>query len=269
MSITWDDVDQRNHQSGLDRGVLYLPNGSAVPWNGLTSVIESFDKSSSPVYYDGMKINDLVSLGSFSANMKAFTYPDEFTELEGLAEVRDGVFYADQMPQLFGLCYRTQVYNAAGDVTGYIIHVLYNVTAMPNSKTHLTESASATLAEFEWVITAVPEEIPGFSPTAHIIIDTAKVDPLLLIEIEKGLYGDGVIAASLIPMDDLVAMLTNWFILKITDNGNGTWTASTTRTGIIVPSADPTVVHLLQANVVYLDSVTYRISDTADADDIT
>lgn len=269
MSITWDEVDQRNYQSGLDRGVLYLPDGSAVPWNGLTSIIEAFDKSSSPVYYDGIKISDLVSLGSFSANMKALTYPDEFTELEGSAAVKAGVFYADQMPKLFGLCWRTKVYNSVGEVASYIIHVLYNVTAMPNSKTHLTESLNSTLAEFEWVITAVPEEIPGFAPTAHIILDTAKIDPLLLPELETLLYGDGVIAASLVPMSDLVATINNWFRIKITDNGDGTWTAETTLSGVIVPTGDPTVVQITQANVVYLDSTKYRISDTASIDDIT
>ncbi len=61
--IVWDKVGDRVYETGLEKGVLYLPDGSAVPWNGLTSIIEQFDKNSSPVYYDGMKINDLVVLG--------------------------------------------------------------------------------------------------------------------------------------------------------------------------------------------------------------
>ncbi len=109
--MVWDRVGDRVYETGLDKGVLYLPDGSAVPWNGLTAIIEQFNKESSSVYYDGMKISDLVVLGEFAASMKAVTYPDEFVELEGLGSPRGGLFFGDQRPQTFGLCYRTQIGN--------------------------------------------------------------------------------------------------------------------------------------------------------------
>ncbi len=99
--LVWDQVGDRVYETGLDKGVLYLPDGSAVPWNGLTSIIEKFDKESSPIYYDGMKIADLVVLGDFSASMKAVTYPDEFVELEGLVSPKRGTVFGDQRPQTF------------------------------------------------------------------------------------------------------------------------------------------------------------------------
>lgn len=188
--LEWDELEDRVYETGLDRGVLYLPDGSAVPWNGLTSVIEAFDKEVSAVYYDGMKINDLVSLGSFAATMRAITYPEEFVELEGFGEITNGVFAADQMPQLFGLCYRTQIGNAVeGDSAGYKIHLLYNVLAIPNQKEYQTISNETEPTEFEWSLTAIPEEVPGMRPTAHYVIDSREIDPWLLEELEEFIYG--------------------------------------------------------------------------------
>jgi hypothetical protein len=266
--IVWDKVGDRKFESGLDRGVLYLSDGSAVAWNGLTSVIEAFDRETSPVYYDGMKINDLIVLGDFSASMKAVTYPDEFLEFEGLGEARNGVFLADQPSKSFGLCYRTQIGNdLEGPVTGYKIHILYNVTAIPHEKTYASFGEDPSLVEFEWDITAVPEEIPGFRPTAHIIINSTDLDPWLLEEVEEFLYGSSFAEASLIPMADLMTYIKNWYRVKIIDNGDGTWTATTVRNGFIsFLAAD--VFQIANVNAVYLDENTFEISDTIDISDL-
>lgn len=267
-ALKWGKVGDRNFETGLDRGVLYLPDGSAVPWNGLTSIIESFDKETQPVYFDGMKINNLVALGDFSASMKAVTYPDEFIEFEGLGKVNNGVYYADQPPQYFGLCYRTQVGNDLdGSAVGYKIHILYNVTAIPTDKTYATISADPSLVEFEWEISAVPEEVPGFRPTAHIVLDTRNVDPWLITEIEELLYGGSVANASLLPMSELVDRLNDFFRVKIIDNGDGTWTAITDREGFIFVD-DFGLFTLIGVNAVYISTVEYILSDTRDVADV-
>jgi hypothetical protein len=263
-SLIWDAPADRVYETGLDRGVLYLPNGTAVPWNGLTSVIESFNVEVSPVYFDGMKISDLVTLGDFEATMKAVTYPDEFAELEGVAPVRTGLFYGDQPPQMFGLCYRTQVGNGLErDTVGYKIHIIYNVTAIPNEKTYATLSADPSLVEFEWNLTAVPEEVPGFRPTAHIIIDSRTFDPWLLEELEGMLYGSGTMEAALLPMNTLVTYINEWYRVKIIDHGDGTWSAVTDRDGFISFGLDD-YFSIVGVNAVYLDEDTFVISDTTD-----
>lgn len=89
-AVKWDEAGSRVFENGLDRGVLYLPSGDVVPWNGLTNIIEKFNKQINSVYFDGAKINDLVALGDFSATLKAVTYPDEFLDLEGVENVRQG-----------------------------------------------------------------------------------------------------------------------------------------------------------------------------------
>lgn len=265
--LVWDRVGERVYETGLDRGVLYLPDGSAVPWNGLTSVIEQFDNKSSPVYYDGMKINDLVTLGDFSASMKAVTYPDEFIELEGLKPAKQGLFYADQMPQSFGLSYRTQVGNDLdGEVAGYKIHILYNVTAIPSDKTYATTSSDPSIVEFEWDITAVPEEVPGFRPTAHVVIDTREIDPWLLEELLVILYGNTAANASLIPMDELVTLIVEWFRVQILDNGDGSWTAIAESDGFI--SVVGNEFEITGVNAIYTNDYTYILSDTSNVADV-
>lgn len=266
-NLTWDRVGDRQFEAGLDRGVLYLPDGSAVPWNGLTSVIEKFSKEATPVYFDGVKINENLVLGDFAATMKAVTYPDEFVELEGYAEAKRGVLYADQMPIPFGLCYRSQIGNDVESEVGYKIHIIYNLTAIPNDKTYETLKADPTLMEFEWEITAIPEEIPGNRPTAHIIVETDKIDPWLLEEIEEILYGSSTANARLIPMVELADYIANWFRIRIIDNGDGTWTAISNRDGLIfVDSEDQFTI--FGANAIYLDDATYLLSDTEDISQI-
>lgn len=268
VKLAWDRVGDRVFETGLDQGVLYLPDGTAVPWNGLTSIIESFDTESSPVYFDGMKIQDMLVLGDFSATMKAVTYPDEFIELEGLAGPRSGLFYNNQSPQAFGLCYRTLIGNdLEGGEAGYKLHILYNVTAIPNDKTYASLSSDPTLMEFEWNITAVPEEVPGFRPTAHMTIDSRDLDPWLLEELETMLYGSSTADAALVPMQDLIAYINEWYRVKIVDNGDGTWTATTLRDGFISFGIDG-FFQIVGVNAVYLDDDTYEISDTLDISDV-
>lgn len=270
--LVWDQIGERAYESGLDRGVLYLPDGSAVPWNGLTSIIEKFDRESSPVYYDGAKIADNIILGSFAGTMRAITYPDEFTELEGLGYMRQGMFVGDQRPKAFGLSYRTKIGNdVVGQDAGYKIHILYNVTAIPLEKAHATLSAQASLEEFEWEISAVPEEIPGFRPTAHFVINSTDIDPWLLEDLELMLYGsnelENEVDAALIPLSELAIFINDWARITITDNEDGTWTATSQRDGLIDIVGD--LFTITQANVTWLDADTYVISDTIDVTDIT
>ncbi len=44
--LVWDELGQRYYETGVDHGVLYLPNNQGayidgVAWNGLTSISES------------------------------------------------------------------------------------------------------------------------------------------------------------------------------------------------------------------------------------
>ena len=95
--ITWDEVGKRTFETGVDRGVLYLPDVAGnyvngVAWNGLTSVSESPSGAEPNAQYaDNIKYLNLVSREEFEATLEAFTYPAEFAQFDGGAELQPGV----------------------------------------------------------------------------------------------------------------------------------------------------------------------------------
>lgn len=264
-TLVWDAIGDKTYEVGVDRGVIYLADGTAIPWNGLRSVTEKTNKETESVYFDGMKINELTHPGEYSASIAAFTYPEELTELEGYGELRNGVFVGDQVPTAFDLSYRTRIGNDLDQEKGYKIHLVYNVTAVPTDKTHNTLSDSPEVAEFTWDIYAVPEEIPGFRPTAHFIFDTTQVNPSLLSEIERILYGTEDTDASLLSLADLVEYLSLWVDgIQIIDNGDGTWTAICSDPDRIVLDEATGEFTIFNVDAVFADADEYAVSTTID-----
>lgn len=260
--LQWDKPGDKVFEAGIDKGVLYLEGGLAVPWNGLTSVTESTNNNSSPTYYDGRKISDLVDLGDFTANLKAFTYPPEFLEIEGLGKFQDGVYLGEQRPKSFSLSYRSRIGNDLNQDAGYKIHILYNLIAIPKDKTYETISGSIQADEFEWDISSIPEEIEGFAPSAHITLNTIDIDSTILENIEEILYGTSEEDASLIPLGELLTLIgyPTLLAIKIIDNGDGTWTATSVDDSLITITDDTFVI--TDVNSIDLDSNTYRISSS-------
>jgi len=226
--IVWDQVGDRKYENGLDRGVLYLSDGVGVPWNGLVSVTEIFNKNKSELFYDGQKVGDIIRPSNFSGTLKAFTYPDEFLEYDGFGNLAPGVFVGDQKSKQFGLSYRTHIGNdEVGNSAGYKLHVIYNLTATPSNVVHETHSNNLSLVEFEWTLSAIPEEYPGIRPTAHVIFDSRTIDPGILTRIENILYGDEINEASLPSFSGLLE--SSKLLIEIIDNEDGTWSAIATQ----------------------------------------
>jgi hypothetical protein len=192
--LLWDKIGERLYEDGLDRGVLYLPDDNGVAWNGLTSVEEDMgEDTSDPVYFDGVKYMDDPSIGDFSATLNAFTYPDEFLEYEGIEAIGGGMFVDGQDSNLFGLCYRTKVGNdTEGTDLGYKLHLLYNLTAVPDASNYQTISETASPLEFSWKITGVPVSISGYRATCHVILDSRFLRADVLAALEDILYGTTV-----------------------------------------------------------------------------
>lgn len=260
--LEWDKAGERTFESGLERGVLYLPDGSAVPWNGLTSIVEKTENKANPIYFDGVKVSDRVTPGDFAATLSAITYPDEFLELEGLGILTTGVFIGDQHLHTFGLSYRTQIGNdTEGEGIGYKLHVLYNITAVASDKNYSSLTDTPTFTEFEWELTAVPEEVPGLRPSAHLVIDSRNVDPDLLAEVELLLYGTDLIDPTLVPFAELMELVLSYFRVEIIDNKDGTWTAITDFPGYLT-MVSSTEFRLDNVNAVYIRPDTYKLSDT-------
>lgn len=260
-TLTWDTTVSTFIEAGLDRGVLYDQNGVGYAWSGLVSVSEQQEGAEvSPLYYDGVKYADAQTIGDWSGSIKAYTYPDEFLQFEGTQEVDNGLFVTNQEQKRFGLSYRTTVYDSEGNVDGYKIHIIYNAIAAASSTTYNTISKSVEANVFEWNITAVPAEIPGYRPTAHLIFDTRKMGAQVILDVEHALYGDGTSPAQLPTASTLASFLGTWVIIRITDNGDGTWTAVGPDSMTYLDTATTYVIN--PANETYLDANTFIISDT-------
>lgn len=212
--LTWDQVGEKLYETGVSQGVLYVMNGSTygtgVAWNGLTQVSENpSGAEATPVYADNVKYLNLLSAEEFGATIEAYTYPDEFAACDGSAEIVPGATIGQQDRKMFGFCYKTKIGNdVAGDSHGYKIHVVYNCQASPSAKTYQTVNESPEAMTFSWEVTTTPITVPGFKPTATVVIDSTKIDEAKLKKIEDKLYGDDSSGSPTLPsLADLIALI--------------------------------------------------------------
>lgn len=182
MKLSWDNTGERFYESGIDHGVLYkydkdqnkYTNG--VAWNGLTSVSENpSGAEETKLYADNIKYMSLYSAEEFGATIEAYTYPKEFEECDGSAELMDGVTIGQQTRKPFGLCYRTKVGNdTAGQDYGYKLHLIYGAMCSPSSKAYNTINDSPEAITFSWEMTTTPVNVPNYKATASLVIDSTK-----------------------------------------------------------------------------------------------
>jgi hypothetical protein len=207
-ALNWDAPGERIYQTGVDRGVLFLQDGRVVVWNGLTSVEDTTTKEYNEVFLDGLKYLEYLIPGDFSANLKAFTYPDEFDEVNGVIKPASGFRVYDQPSKSFTLSYRTKVGDdLVGTDAGYIIHIIYNVLANPDSHEYATIGESGEAGEFSWVLNARPISHPDWRPTAHFSIDSRDISSGILGEIEDILYGTDEVDPSVPDVDDILSLI--------------------------------------------------------------
>lgn len=211
--LTWDNIGERLFETGVKQGVLYPIQSDGkytkgVAWNGLTAVTESpSGAEATPLYADDIKYLNLLSNEEFGATIEAYTYPDEFAECDGSAELATGVMIGQQKRKVFGLCYRTTIGNDVdGNDHGYKLHLIYGCLAAPSEKAYSTINDSPEAITFSWEVTTTPVNVEGFKPTSQITIDSTKADPAKLAALEAVLYGAEAAEAKL-PLPDEVASL--------------------------------------------------------------
>lgn len=212
-AIKWDQTGQRLYETGVDHGVLYIPDESSdyvggVAWNGLTGVTESpSGAEANPIYADNKKYLNLYSAEEFGASIEAFTYPEEFELCDGTAELSPGVTIGQQSRKSFGLSYRTLIGNdVEGTDHGYKLHMIYGAMAAPSEKAHTTVNDSPEALTFSWELTTTAVEVEGFKPSASLTVNSTKVDPAGLAALEAVLYG-AEIEEPRLPLPDEVAQL--------------------------------------------------------------
>ena len=212
--LVWDKTGEKIYELGVDRGVLYpqdttgaYPKGDV--WNGLTAVNESpGGAEANDMYADNIKYGSIRSAETYGGTIEAYTYPDEFAVCDGSVEVYDGVTIGQQKRNPFGFSYRTMIGNdtSSEEDDGYKLHLVYNATASPSSKDYATINDSPEAITFSWEFDTTPIPVTGHKPTATLVIDSTKVEPAKLLELEKLLYGDETKEAKLPLPDEVIAI---------------------------------------------------------------
>lgn len=214
VALTWDKVGERVYETGVDRGVLYIPDNlgvyaTGVAWNGLTTVTESpSGAEATEQYADNIVYLNLVSAEKFGCTIEAFTFPDEFEQFDGAAQPEPGVYVGQQTRKAFGFAYRTLLGNdlEATDY-GYKLHLVYGCLAKPSEKARTTVNDTPEAMGMSWEISTTPVAWAGGKPTAKLTIDSTKVDAAGLTALEAALYG-GTGTAHLPLPDEVIDLVT-------------------------------------------------------------
>lgn len=232
--LTWDVTGEHIYETGVDHGVLYVVDeskvtenkyGTGVVWNGLTSVSENPSGAEpTALWADNIKYLNLMSAEDFACTIEAYTYPDEFMECDGSAEIAEGVYIRQQKRKMFGFCYRTRIGNDTdSDDHGYKIHIVYNCLASPSERSYATVNDNPEAITFSWEVNTTPIDVDAidesYRPTAYLEIDSTKIDEAKLKKIENKLYGVDADPEHSITASDPELPLPNEILAII--NGNG------------------------------------------------
>ena len=210
--LVWDQTGDRQYETGVKNGVLYIPTegvyNKGVAWNGLTAFTESpSGAEATPLYADDTKYLNLMSTEEYGCTIEAYTYPDEFAQCDGSAEIAKGVSIGQQSRKTFGLSVKTTLGNdIEGNDFGYKLHIVYGALASPSEKGYATINDSPEAITFSWEVTTTPVSVVGFKPTASITIDSTKADKTKLKALEDILYGSTETEPRL-PLPDEIAGL--------------------------------------------------------------
>ena len=212
--LIFDEVGSRFFETGVKNGVLFVQGTdgqyeNGVVWNGLTAVTESpSGAEATPLYADDMKYVVLYSTEEFGATIEAYTYPEEFEQCDGSAQLGTGVTIGQQQRKAFGLVYKTVIGNdVQGQDLGYKIHIIYGAKAAPSEKAFATINDSPEAVTFSWELSTVPVPVTGHRPTATVVVDSTKVDAEKLALLEDKLFGSETEESTLPLPDEIVELL--------------------------------------------------------------
>lgn len=212
--LVWDQIGEKLYETGCSKAVLYpVTNGKypkGVAWNGLTGVDESpSGGEASKIYADDSIYGVLYSTEEYGATIKAYTYPEEFGECDGSADIAEGVSIGQQTRKAFGLVYVTRIGNDTdGTDFGYKIHCIYNCRVSPSSKSYATINDSPEAMELSWEMTTTPVNVTGHKATSTLVIDSTKIAKDKLELLEAALFGDTSTEASLPLPDEILELIS-------------------------------------------------------------
>ena len=215
--IVWDQVGERQFETGTDHGVLYPYDEESskytggVPWNGLISVNQKPEGGELTDFWaDNIKYAGMRSAEDFKFSVEAYTYPKEFEACDGSAELVPGVTIGQQDRKTFGMAYRTRIGSDVDQAAAnaYKLHLIYGASANPSERNYETINDSPDAIQFSWDCDTVPVPVTGHKPTAIMEIDSRTVDSAKLAKLEEKLFGSESGTPELPLPDEIKALLT-------------------------------------------------------------
>ena len=212
--LVWDQTGEKLYETGVKNCALYVMDennkyGKGVAWNGISSISESPSGAEpTAIYADDVKYLNLYSAEEYAATVEAYTYPDEFAQCDGSAEIATGISIGQQSRKTFGLAYVTTLGNdTENNDYGKKIHVIYGAKAAPSEKGYATINDSPEAITFSWSLSTTPVNVTGFKPTASVVIDSTKVSAENLKKLEDALFGSETADAKLLLPDEIIALV--------------------------------------------------------------
>lgn len=215
-TLKWDETGKRDLQAGVSKVALYPMEsdgtyGDGVAWSGVTAFNENpSGADTTDLYADNIKYASLRAAEKYGFTIEAYQYPPEWAECDGSKEIVTGVFLGQQNRKAFGLVVRTEI----GDDThpgmdkGYQLHIIYNSTASPSSRSYSTINENPDAITFSWEGNSTPVNVTGAKAVSTIVIDSTKVDSTKLGTLETMLYGNGTDPGELPLPDTVISTLT-------------------------------------------------------------
>ena len=222
---------------GVDRGVLYPPSTDAVAWNGIISVVEASEVGQVIKYQDGVRYRRRQTRETFTGSIYTFGPPVEFYDSW------------NKMVPKFGFSYRVLT-----DET-YNLHLAYNLIPVAPQLVYKRDEASIYRIDFS---SQPVDIIPQIKKASHLIIRAALSYSWVISALEDVLYGTDSQNGRLPTPQELFDIFEDGSILKITDNGDGTWTADGPDSAINFTDAN--TFQISWDSAVYIDVDTYRIN---------
>jgi hypothetical protein len=211
--LVWNVSTLKFYESGLDRGVLYVRDGTGayplgVAWEGLINLAEKPGGAEpTDLWANNVKYAQLISAEMFDGSIEAYTYPDEFLVCDGVEEAVTGMVVGQQARVGFGLSYRTWVGNeAAGQQDAYKIHVIYGCLIQPSEVSRATINDSPEAATFSWEFKTVPAAMTGQLPVSKIVLDSRTLGAPEMTAVLDALWGVDTPTDAYLPLPD--ALLT-------------------------------------------------------------
>lgn len=194
--LVWDNTGEHFYSTGVSDVILFVQKSDGtydvgVAWNGVTSIEESPDGGDANDFYaDNIKYLSLRAAENYGATINAYQSPEEFDQCDGIASLLQGVKIGQQVRKPFGLVYKSLIGNdTQGTDYGYELHIIYNATCSPSSKTYESVNDSPEPAELSWEIETVPVNVTGYKPTSTIVVNSVELASAKLTTLINTLYG--------------------------------------------------------------------------------